>query len=233
MMKRTAGGRQQPQLRQRPAPGCGVQAKLNAGDAAVYILPILHWVSDYTDTLRRCIHGGFAEFSHYPGLQDYHKTLAAPAQEMFTRWEARTAQKLELTERALRAAIPSGAGEGSAEAYMAALGALHSGVGAGEQPGSGFVAVRRQSTAFLSKAARRIAFLQLTPTVEDGMGTGALGLGNTGIGTQLLSWTGQGSVQRAIDTGETQLAACCLLLAPCSLFLAAFRYSPLDALANS
>ena len=46
----------------------GVQTHLNAGDGVAYILPILHWGSNYSTKLRRTIHGGFSDFSHYPDL---------------------------------------------------------------------------------------------------------------------------------------------------------------------
>ena len=54
----------------------GVQTHLNAGDGVAYILPILHWGSNYSTKLRRTIHGGFADFSHYPDLS-YLKHLSS------------------------------------------------------------------------------------------------------------------------------------------------------------
>ena len=44
----------------------GVQTHLAAGDGVAYILPILHWASSYSTRLRRVIHGGFSNFTHYP-----------------------------------------------------------------------------------------------------------------------------------------------------------------------
>ena len=44
--------------------------------------------------LRRTIHGGFAEFTHYPALEDYLPILCEPAQAMFRRWEERSKAKL-------------------------------------------------------------------------------------------------------------------------------------------
>ena len=86
------------------------------------ILPILHWASNYSSEwraflrlleafcarifpvsltsgapsarLRRTIHGGFAEFTHYPALEDYLPILCEPAQAMFRRWEERSKAKL-------------------------------------------------------------------------------------------------------------------------------------------
>ena len=64
-----------------PLPGA-VQAKLRAGDAVVYILPLLHWASDYSTKFRRTVHGGFSEFSYYPGLDSYLHTLSPTAQQV-------------------------------------------------------------------------------------------------------------------------------------------------------
>ncbi len=41
----------------QPLPG-GVQTHLEAGDGVIYILPILHWGSNYSTALRRTVHGG-------------------------------------------------------------------------------------------------------------------------------------------------------------------------------
>jgi ectoine hydroxylase-related dioxygenase (phytanoyl-CoA dioxygenase family) len=66
-----------------------VQTHLEAGDAAVYILPLLHWAHDYSSArFRRTIHGGFAEFSYYPGLGDYLPTLSPAAQVGLSRMVA-------------------------------------------------------------------------------------------------------------------------------------------------
>ena len=64
-----------------PLPGA-VQAKLRAGDAVVYILPLLHWASDYSTKVRRTVHGGFSEFNYYPGLDSYLHTLSPTAQQV-------------------------------------------------------------------------------------------------------------------------------------------------------
>ena len=125
---------------QAPLKG-GVQTHLQAGDGVAYILPILHWGSNYSTRLRRTIHGGFSSFTHYPDL-GYLPHLAADARETFGRWQQRSAQTLLRTEVALRAVL-----DVNAAAYHAALEALH--------PGSGPQA-KRQSTILLSKSARRI-----------------------------------------------------------------------------
>ena len=101
----------------------GVQTHLNAGDGVAYILPILHWGSNYSTKLRRTIHGGFSDFSHYPDLS-YLKHLSATAQNTFTRWDQHSQKKLGQTEAALRAALQK-----DGAAYRAALDALHPGRG--------------------------------------------------------------------------------------------------------
>ena len=47
-----------------PVPG-GVQTRLKAGDGVAYILPILHWGSNYSTKMRRTVHGGFARLTHW------------------------------------------------------------------------------------------------------------------------------------------------------------------------
>lgn len=101
-----------------PLPGA-VQTHLNAGDGVVYILPILHWGSNYSRKMRRTIHGGFSNFTHYPSL-DYVDYVSPSVQEKFNRWNERSNQMQVSTEKALRAAI-----EKSADAYHAALEQLH------------------------------------------------------------------------------------------------------------
>ena len=123
----------------------GVQTHLNAGDGVAYILPILHWGSNYSTKLRRTIHGGFADFTHYPDLS-YLKHLSATAQNTFTRWDQHSQTKMNQTEAVLRAALQK-----DGAAYRAALDALH--------PGRGPKG-RLHSTLFLSKAARRIHHLK-------------------------------------------------------------------------
>ena len=47
-----------------PVPG-GVRTRLKAGDGVAYILPILHWGSNYSTKMRRTVHGGFARLTHW------------------------------------------------------------------------------------------------------------------------------------------------------------------------
>lgn len=129
----------------------GVQTHLNAGDGVAYILPILHWGSDYTTKLRRTIHGGFSDFTHYPDLS-YLPHLSPVAQDTFTRWEKRSQDKMTRTEAVLRAALKK-----DGAAYLAALDDLHPGRGPKGQ---------LQSTLFLSKAARRIHHLKQPDCAE-------------------------------------------------------------------
>ncbi len=119
----------------------GVQTHLTAGDGVVYILPILHWGSNYSTKMRRTIHGGFSTFTYYPNLS-YLEHLSAPAQVTLERWAQRSEQMLGHTESVLRAAIEKGAA-----VYHARLEKLH--------PGRGEKG-KRQSTIFLSKIAKRI-----------------------------------------------------------------------------
>lgn len=130
-----------------PLPG-GVQTHLNAGDGVVYILPILHWGSNYSPKMRRTIHGGFSIFTHYQNL-DYRAYLSPRVQEMFEQWEKRSHQMQNWTENALRAVIQK-----DATAYQNALDKLH--------PGRGEKG-KLLSTVFLCKAA---CFIALTHGCE-------------------------------------------------------------------
>ena len=124
-----------------PLPGA-VQTHLNAGDGVVYILPILHWGSNYSRKMRRTIHGGFSNHTHYQAF-DYIEYLAPEVREMFHRWNERSSQMQDWTEAALRAAI-----ETDAAAYHTALENLH--------PGRGEKG-KMLSTVFLCKAACFVA----------------------------------------------------------------------------
>ena len=123
----------------------GVQTQLNAGDGVVYILPILHWGSNYSTKKRRTIHGGFSAFAHYPDLS-YLEHLSSAARATFERWEQCSHEKRSKTESVLRAVLKK-----DAMAYHLALDELH--------PGRGPKG-KLQSTLFLSKAARRIRDLK-------------------------------------------------------------------------
>jgi hypothetical protein len=123
----------------------GIQTRLEAGDGVAYILPILHWGSNYSAKQRRTIHGGFSMFSQYPDL-GYLERLSPEVRESFIRWDRRSEQMARTTEAALHAVIAQ-----DRTAYHAALEKLH--------PGRGSMG-RRQSTIYLSKTAKRIAQLK-------------------------------------------------------------------------
>lgn len=120
----------------------GVQTHLNAGDGVVYILPILHWGSNYSQKMRRTIHGGFSNFTHYPTF-DYIEYLSPQVQEMFDRWDKRSQQMQMWTEYALQSVIKK-----NATAYHTALEKLH--------PDRGKKG-KLLSTVFLCKAACFVA----------------------------------------------------------------------------
>jgi hypothetical protein len=130
--------------RRVPLPG-GVQTHLKAGDGVAYILPILHWGSNYSTRLRRCIHGGFSTFAAYEH-SDYIDALSTSAQDTFRRWTRRSDTMKDITESVLRAAI-SKDGEG----YHQGLDKLH--------PGRGEKG-KLLSTIYLSKTAKRIYHLK-------------------------------------------------------------------------
>ena len=119
----------------------GVQTRLKAGDGVIYILPILHWGSNYSTKKRRCIHGGFSLFSQYEDLS-YLDYLTEEVQTAFQRWDRRSQDMKDQTETALRAFM-----NGDTTEYFSALDRLH--------PGRGEKG-RALSTVFLSKTARRI-----------------------------------------------------------------------------
>lgn len=123
-----------------PVPG-GVQTILQAGDGVVYILPILHWGSNYSTKLRRTIHGGFARLTHWH-TTDWIEHLAPAARDTCLRWHERATGYMDHGEAALRAVLAADAG-----AYRSALDALH--------PGRGEKGVVK-STICLSKTARHI-----------------------------------------------------------------------------
>ena len=123
-----------------PAPG-GVQTHLRAGDGVVYILPILHWGSNYTTKRRRTIHGGFARLTHWHTIQ-WIEDLSPGARDTCLRWNARAAGYMNHGEAALRAVLAA-----DAAAYQHALDVLH--------PGRGEKGVVK-STICLSKTARHI-----------------------------------------------------------------------------
>lgn len=133
-----------------PVPGW-VPTNLKAGDGVVYILPILHWGSNYSPRMRRTIHGGFSDFVLYPDLS-YTRFLSPEGQAAFARWEARSREKQRHTEAALRAVIAH-----NGPAYLAALDQLHPGRGEKGQ---------LLSTVFFSKLVQVIRVAK-HPEVDD------------------------------------------------------------------
>ncbi|MBM3262145.1 MAG: phytanoyl-CoA dioxygenase family protein [candidate division Zixibacteria bacterium] len=133
-----------------PVPG-GVQTHLKGGDGVVYILPILHWGSNYSTQLRRTIHGGYSNYTAYSNLAFVHH-LSPESRAAFERWAARTERMKDHTEAALRAVIRR-----DGPAYLEALDRIHP--GRGEQG-------KRLSTVYLCKAAFFI-YLAKHPGLED------------------------------------------------------------------
>ncbi len=123
-----------------PIPG-GVQTHLKAGDGVAYILPILHWGSNYSTKMRRTIHGGFARLTHWEDTS-WLTHLSPAAQETFSRWSRRSEQYVAVAEAVLRAVVVR-----DANAYLAGLDVLH--------PGRGPKGVLK-STICLSKTAQHI-----------------------------------------------------------------------------
>ena len=131
----------------QPVPNA-VQTHLEAGDGVVYILPLLHWGSNYSETLRRTIHGGFSTFTSIPDL-GFTQHISSEAAADFERWQRRGEGMKAQTESALKAVI---AGDGTA--YLASLEKLH--------PGRGEKG-RMLTTVFLCKAALAIRLSKQAP----------------------------------------------------------------------
>ncbi len=134
----------------RPLPN-GVQTHLEAGDGVVYILPILHWGSNYGPKMRRTIHGGFSTHTSIKDLS-FTDHLSSQAQEAFARWNGRSEKMEQHTEDALRAVL-----SGDDTAYLSALDNLHP-----WRAEKG----RILSTVFLCKAALAIR-LRKNPPLQD------------------------------------------------------------------
>jgi hypothetical protein len=123
-----------------PLPG-SIPVELNAGDGVVYILPILHWGSNYSTRMRRTIHGGYSTHTQYPDLC-YTRYLKPASRALFERWDRRSRRMQDLTESALRAVIAR-----DRHAYTNALEQI--------QPGGGPKG-QALTTVFLLKAACHI-----------------------------------------------------------------------------
>ena len=123
-----------------PVPG-GVQTRLNAGDGVAYILPILHWGSNYSTKMRRTVHGGFARLTHWDDTR-WMEHLPPAAQETCTRWQRRSLKYVDSAEAAFRAVLAR-----DEAAFRGALEELH--------PGRGDKGIVK-SVICLSKTARHI-----------------------------------------------------------------------------
>ena len=128
-----------------PLPG-GVQTRLEAGDGVVYIMPILHWGSRYDAKIRRTLHGGFSLSTQQHHLA-YAELLTAGTRQAFERWNGRSEMMVDLTERALRAAI-----ERDVAGYYEVLDEIHPGRGPRGQA---------LTSIFLSKTARSVYDLRV------------------------------------------------------------------------
>ena len=131
----------------QPLPN-GVRTHLEAGDGVVYILPLLHWGSNYSPRLRRTIHGGFSTHTSIDDLS-FVEHLSAGAAAAFERWNNRSREMKAHSEEALRAVI-----ECNGEAYNEALTRLH--------PDRGEKG-KLLSTVFLCKAALAIRLAKHAP----------------------------------------------------------------------
>ena len=127
-----------------PLPG-GMQVELHGGGRVVYSLPIMHWGSNYSPSLRRTIHGGYSNHTYYPDLS-YTRYLSPPDREKLERWDQRSGQMNDHTESALRAAINQ-----DAAGFREGLEKL--------QPGRGEKS-KLLATVFLCKAAYFINLLK-------------------------------------------------------------------------
>lgn len=131
----------------QPLPN-GVRTHLEGGDGVVYILPILHWGSNYSPRLRRTVHGGFSTHTSIDDLS-FVEHLSAGAAAAFGRWYDRKQEMMRFSEEALRAVV-----ECDGEAYVEALNRLHP--DRGEKGGL-------LSTVFLCKAALAIRLARNAP----------------------------------------------------------------------
>ena len=82
----------------------GIPVRLKAGDGVVYILPILHWGSNYSTKMRRTIHGGYANHTQYQDLS-YTRYLSPSDQALFDRWNRQSARMQDITASVFRAVI--------------------------------------------------------------------------------------------------------------------------------
>ncbi len=136
----------------------GLQVKLKAGDGVMYINTNLHWPSNYTTKLRRCIHLGYRAFAgqlfpYAPGFYwnpGFIKHLSSEACAMFERFTELDERERERIEALFRAMLDQDAGR-----FHEVLTLLHPGTTG-----------RIVCVVLMSKLANRIATLK-RPKIAD------------------------------------------------------------------
>ena len=107
-----------------------LQVKLHAGDGVMYINTNLHWPSNYTTKLRRCIHLGYRAFigQLFPYAPDFYwnpgfvKHLPSEARAMFERFTELGARERDRIEALFRAMLDQ-----DADRFREVLALLHPG----------------------------------------------------------------------------------------------------------
>lgn len=95
-----------------PLPG-SIPVELSAGDGVAYIMPILHWASNYSSKKRRIIHLGYRAFGgsafsyvHWRHWDpDFICSLSPESQEKFERFSQLWREEHDIIESIFRAAI--------------------------------------------------------------------------------------------------------------------------------
>ncbi len=136
----------------------GMQVELQAGDGVMYINTNLHWPSNYTTKLRRCIHLGYRAFTgqlfpYAPGFYwnpGFIKHLSSEACAMFERFTELDERERDRIEALFRAMLDQ-----DADRFREALALLHPGTTG-----------RIVCVVLMSKLANRIATLK-RPEIAD------------------------------------------------------------------
>ncbi|MDA0322283.1 MAG: phytanoyl-CoA dioxygenase family protein [Verrucomicrobia bacterium] len=112
-----------------PLPGA-LQVNLKAGDGVVYALPILHWGSNYSPKMRRCIHLGFRAFGgdtfpyvfwrHYD--TDFISCLPPSTQQQFEKFDELWQEEHKAIARIFRSIL-----DRDTESFNETLAQLHRG----------------------------------------------------------------------------------------------------------
>lgn len=120
--------RPRPGIRHTPLPD-GVCVDLKAGDGVVYTNMMLHWGSNYSPKMRRCIHIGHRSFGgpmfYHQGFRsniDFTRVLSPESQELYQRSMTCYDQELDTLEAAFRAIISN-----DEEGFLENLKILHPG----------------------------------------------------------------------------------------------------------